>query len=451
MIQAKTVSSKLIDEYGKVPHMGSFDLIVAGGGVAGVATALAARRAGRSVLLIEKSMMLGGLATLGLVNLFVPMCNGRGKQIIFGMAEELLRLSAKYSYDTIPDEWKDGEPSEPTEKRYINRFSPNIFALTLLESLVEEGVELLFDSVVSKPVMEGTRCKGLIVENKSGREYYEGKITADMTGDSDILFRAGIPTMQGRNYFIYSTKAITIESCKKAAESGKINAAFTGRSGGGANLYGKNHPEGMKFFKGTDAQDVTEFLIKNQIRLLENIKKEDRFSRDIVTLPGMMQYRTTRCLQGDYILKEEDRYVHFDDSISAICDFERRDFLYEVPLRCLCRKGFDNIITAGRSASGIGYGWDLLRVIPPAIVTGQAAGIAASLAIESGKPVSDVDIKTLQSDLSAAGIMVHFPDELIPEGAPIGGTAASGSNKSLVRKLGDEIPEMGEKVDIGHI
>ena len=66
----------------------SYDVLVAGGGVAGIAAALTARRAGKKVLLIEKSTILGGLATLGLVNLFVPMCNGRGKQIIYGLAEE---------------------------------------------------------------------------------------------------------------------------------------------------------------------------------------------------------------------------------------------------------------------------------------------------------------------------------------------------------------------------
>ena len=75
----------------KIPFYRNYDIIVAGGGVAGIAAALASAREGKRVLLIEKSCILGGLATIGHINLFVPLCNGRGQQIISGMAEELLK------------------------------------------------------------------------------------------------------------------------------------------------------------------------------------------------------------------------------------------------------------------------------------------------------------------------------------------------------------------------
>lgn len=84
-------------------HVKDYDIIVAGGGVAGVAAAVSAKRMGKSVLLIEKTIGLGGLATSGLINLFVPLCNGRGVQIIRGMAEEMLRHAVRYGYDTIPE------------------------------------------------------------------------------------------------------------------------------------------------------------------------------------------------------------------------------------------------------------------------------------------------------------------------------------------------------------
>ena len=98
----------------------------------------------------------------------------------------------------------------------------------------------------------------------------------------------------------------------------------------------------------------------------------------------MPQLRTTRRIDGDYTLLESDKYRHFEDSIGAIGDFERRDFLYEIPYRTLIRSGYDNLITAGRSASADGYAWDVVRVIPPAIITGQAAGTAAAQALEAG-------------------------------------------------------------------
>ena len=397
-----------------IPRRASYDVIVAGGGVAGVAASLAARRAGKKTLLIEKTTLLGGLATIGLVNLFVPMCNGRGKTIIKGMAEELLRLSIKYGYDTIPEDWHDGEPQKATNQRYLTKFSPNIFALALASLLSDEGVDIRFDSVVAGVAMNGRRCEGLIVDSKSGREFFPCGVAIDATGDSDVLFKAKAPTIQGRNYYTYYGMEVTLDSCKAAVESKNIRNAFTVRFGGSASLYGDNHPKGMKLYSGTDADEISEFLLLNQKEMLDKIKNDDRNSRDIVTLPTMAQFRTTRCIKGDYTLKPDDCYKHFDDSIGAICDFDRRDYLFEIPYRALCHNGYDNLIAAGRCVSGEGYAWDVLRVIPPAMISGQAAGTAASLSLDSNAPIPCVDIEKLQQSLSLANVMIHFDDDLIP-------------------------------------
>ena len=106
---------------------------------------------------------------------------------------------------------------------------------------------------------------------------------------------------------------------------------------------------------------------------------------------------------------------HFDDSICAINDFGHSDHLFEIPLRTITRKEYPNLLTAGRSASGEGYGWDIIRVIPPAILTGQAAAHTACLAIDSGAGVGNVDIASLHKMLEADDIMVHFPNEYVPE------------------------------------
>ena len=132
-------------------------------------------------------------------------------------------------------------------------------------------------------------------------------------------------------------------------------------------------------------------------------------------LPGMCQFRTTRHIDGDYTLKVSDQYRHFADSISAINDFDQRDFLYEVPYRTLIRTGYDNLITAGRTASGEGYAWDVLRVIPPAIVTGQAAGLAAAQALDTGRGIDEIDVGALQKTLEAQRVMIHFDDAWVPE------------------------------------
>lgn len=392
-----------------------YDIIVCGGGVAGVAAAVTAAKCGNSVLIIEKANVLGGLATTGLINLFVPMCNGNGKQIIFGLCEKWARLSARYGPDTIPKEWKNGEPPEPTNIRYVQRYSPNIFALQLTEEIVTSGADILFDCIACDPVMDGNICKGVITESKSGTEYYGCKILIDVTGDCDVLRRGGVPVVSGENFFTYVAKMVTLDSCKTAIETGDISDAFTSVFGGNINLFGDNQPSDVPKWSGLTVEEVTDYLITNHRIVLENLKKTDRLSRDISHLPFMPQFRTTCRLDGDYALKVGDAYRHFDDSICAINDFEHRNHLFEVPLRCITRRDYPNILTAGRSASGIGYGWDLLRVIPPAIITGQAAAHVASLALKDNTGVADVNIPSLQAILEKDNIMVHFPDEYVPE------------------------------------
>ena len=399
----------------KIAMKKKYDVIVCGGGVAGVAAAVTAAKEGHSTLLIEKSNILGGLGTLGLINLFVPMCNGRGKQIIFGLCEKWTRLSAKLGYDTIPEEWKNGEPKEYTEVRYIQRYSPYIFALQLMDEVTSSGVDLLYDCIACDPIMEGNICKGILTESKSGTEYYGCKMLIDTTGDCDVLRRGGVPTVAGENFFTYAGKMITLSSCQKAIDTGDIRMAFTGISGGNINLWGYNQPDNVPKWSGLTVEEVTDYLITNQKVMLNKLKEEDRKTREITHLPMMPQFRTTCHIAGDYSLKIADAYKHFDDSVCAINDFEHKDHLWEVPLRTLTRRDYPNMLTAGRSADGTGHAWDMLRVIPPAILTGQAAAHAACLAIKEQTAAADVTIRTLQNNLEKDDVMIHFPDEYVPE------------------------------------
>ena len=404
-----------VEEKLATPVWGEYDVIVAGGGVAGVAAALSARRRGKSVLLIKKSLTLGGLATLGLINFFVPMCNGRGVRIISGLCDELLRDSIRYGYDTIPAEWRAGEPGPGAQARYVTAYSAPIFSLVLTDKLDGEGIDILLDTVIARPLMKGSLCEGLVVENKTGRGLYRGRMIVDATGDLDIFYRAGAPTVQGKNYFTYWAKGIDLDHIRAAEKSGVAADAIYQVAGGEADLYGGGQRADQRLYGGTTAEDVTEYVIKNQKILLDKLKIQNRLSRDVVQLPGMPQFRTTRHLAGDYSLREADVYRHFDDSIGAVNDFDHRDSLYEIPFRCLVRTGYDNLITAGRSISAEGWAWDVTRVIPPAIITGQAAGLACALALNARCAVGNAPIGEMQAALGESGVMVHFDDRLVPE------------------------------------
>lgn len=399
----------------EIPVAGEYDIIVAGGGVAGVAAAVSAAGEGKSVLLIEKQSMLGGLATSGLITLFVPMCNGRGKQIVKGMADDFLRLATTYGFDDIPSDWKGGEPEAPTKQRLRSHYDTGVFTLVLNKLTADAGVDILYDTLVSDVVMRENICDGLIVENKSGKSYYGARMIIDVTGDADVLFRAGVPCIQGKNYFTSVMHMISLENCQRAIDEHNIGKAIKWIYGGNATLTGKNQPSDRPLYDGTNAAGVSEFIRENQLVAFEKYKNDDRMARAIVTMPGMAQFRTTRHINGDYTLTTTDVFHHFEDSVTAICDMDHRDYLYEIPFRCLCRSDYPNLLTAGRCVSANGYAWDVARVIPPAIVTGQAAGKAAALALDTSKSISLININALQKKLIDGNVMLHFEDSWIPE------------------------------------
>ena len=273
----------------------------------------------------------------------------------------------------------------------------------------------MFDCSAVEPVMNGGHCQGVVADSKSGLAFHPCGVLIDTTGDADMLRRAGIPTATRGNFFTYIGTAVTLDSCRTAAERGDIRFAYRPVSGGQINLYGDNQPADVPLWHGTDGREVSDYLVRNQLFMLDKLKKEPRLSRDVAQLPIIPQLRTSCCIRGNYTLTLADVYRHHPDSVCAINDFDHRDHLFEVPYGCLCKEGFDNILTAGRCASGEGYGWDLLRVIPPAILTGQAAGEAAALALEVGCAVPRLPVPALQKRLEAQNMMLHFPDAYIPE------------------------------------
>ena len=121
--------------------MERYDVAVCGGGFAGISAALAAAREGKKVILFEKQYMLGGLGTAGLVTIYLPLCDGFGRQVSFGIAEELLKLSITYgAEDRYPENWLDGAGTKTEQdKRYEVQYNAQVFAILAEKLLLESG------------------------------------------------------------------------------------------------------------------------------------------------------------------------------------------------------------------------------------------------------------------------------------------------------------------------
>jgi hypothetical protein len=151
------------------------------------------------------------------VNYKCQLCNGNGKQVTFGIAEELLKLSIKYGPGNIPSGWfgQDGEeldfrydelyPEGKLNKRYLTIYSPMAFVFELDEILGESSVDLWLDTLACQPVMKGNKITGVEVENKSGRILIKAKCVIDGTGDADIAYRCNAPCEEKGSYpsFLY--------------------------------------------------------------------------------------------------------------------------------------------------------------------------------------------------------------------------------------------------------
>ena len=150
----------------------------------------------KKVILFEKQYILGGLGTAGLVTIYLPLCDGFGHQVSFGIAEELLKLSITYGAENrYPENWLDGIGTKTEkDKRYEVQYNAQLFAILAEKLLLENGVDILYGSYVVGVSTENKRITKLYVENKSGRTAYSVGAVVDTTGDCDIAKFAGVPT-----------------------------------------------------------------------------------------------------------------------------------------------------------------------------------------------------------------------------------------------------------------
>lgn len=387
-----------------VTAAGSYDVIVVGGGVAGIAAAVAAARSDMRVLLLEKGIILGGLATAGLISWYEPLCDGNGKKMIGGISEELIRLSVQYGFDDLPKEWKQSSPPANASTRYATHFSPTMFALALDRFLLDNGVTIRLDCLAAYPVMEGSHCAGIVAEEKNGKSFFAAGCVVDATGDAQILHTAGMPTRLGENFLTYVAHRTSCELAARLVES-KNMAAFRKWEFCGSDLNGKGHPADRELYLGETGQQITDFVLAGRRLLFDKLCSEDRTTRDITMLPSMPQFRTIRHIVGDYVFTGCEEGRQFDNAIGSCGDFRSRGKHYQIPYSTLYHRRFDNMLAAGRIISASGDGWEITRVIPVAALTGQAAGQAAALSIRSDVAVSDIDVHTLQKQLADSGVL----------------------------------------------
>ncbi|MBE6761426.1 MAG: FAD-dependent oxidoreductase [Ruminococcaceae bacterium] len=382
----------------------NYDVIVVGGGVAGVAAAVASARNGVKTLLMEKTVTLGGLGTQGLISWYEPLCNGEGKQLIAGIPEELIKLCVKYGFENMPTKW-GGKGVKPLDQpRYVTRYSPYIFALALIEYLEENNVDLIFDTLATYPKMENNLCVGIEVETLSGREFYPAKMVVDASGTAVICERAGIPTEVGENYLSYVTHEMDFNVANELAKTGDFCASRKWR-GAGSSLDGVGHPENMKTLHGVTAEDVTFYMTTGGKMVMERIKKQDKNSFDILSAPTMPQFRKIRRIVGDSeFMGTEDNIVP-ENSVGSFGDFRNPGRHFHLPYTTLFNSKFPNIFAAGRIISAKDEGWEITRVIPVAAMSGEAAGTAAALCVKEEVNACNLDVDLLQTTLKSAGVL----------------------------------------------
>lgn len=386
----------------------SCDVLVCGGGFGGISAALAAARAGKKVILLEKQYMLGGLGTAGLVTIYLPLCDGYGKQVSFGIAEELLRLSISLGHEArYPANWLDSnDPAQRTEKdpRFMVRYNAQLFAILAEQLLTKEGVEILYGTYAVAVQRENDKIAAVMIENKTGRQAISVGSVVDATGDCDIAKFADAPTalfQQGNilaawyyytgadGYHLKSLGACDVPDDQKDENYKERNMA-------------------SKRFTGLDGDELSEMMqlshnatLQHFLQLREN--DPTAFPTTIATTP---QIRMTRRIDGEYTLHSTEMHTRFEDSIGMVSDWRKRGPVYEVPFRTLYSAKLKNLITAGRCTSVTDSMWDVMRVIPCCAVTGEAAGTAAAMTDD----FSTLDIAALQAKLVANGVVLHEAD-----------------------------------------
>jgi len=414
------------------------DVVVVGGGPAGMAAALGAARNGASTILLERYNHLGGLASGGMVLVLDDMWDSTFNEIsVRGVCLDLIeRLDAR-GLAVFPrqDEWGTSPSAisrwtrwgafdfhtqhKPHPIVFAAAFDPDGWKRAALEMVAEHGVNLRLHSWFSHAIVEDGRIRGVVCDTKSGREAIVGDVVIDATGDLDVAVSAGAPHIGGA-YMLTTVFRLGNVDCDAAerfeheqpVEFARLDKEVKRLIGGSwahwwlrtplPGVVWCNCPH-MTGLDGLKVEDLTRAEVQGRHHIHQTVDYIRRhmpgFERCVVIdIAPQTGVRQTRMLEGEYVITKDDlmERKRFPDAVARGRD-------YTTPYRAIVPKGIDNLLVAGRHYSATSSAQKMSREIPPCMAMGEAAGVAAALALDSGVTVRNVDVKRLQALLRAQG------------------------------------------------
>jgi len=426
----KTINQEnIIEPSRSIPVIDRTDVLVAGGGPAGIGAASAAARLGVKTTLVEHYGFLGGLWTAGMLN---PILDSQRKGGIVSEIVECLQTDGKLVSGT--------------------RFD-NEYMKYLLDSLMlQADVDIRMHRLIVDTICDGNEVRGIVTESKSGREAFLAKVVIDCTGDGDVCARAGVPFTKGREedglmqsmtlFFMLSNVKFkqqgtyqVYELLKNAADKYNLNYSVPYRQPSFFEIPIRNHAvvqlTHMNCYDGTDADDLTKAAIEGRRQTHEAVNVMTNYvpefaDVELVATATQMGVRETRHIEGRYRLQEEDclNGRQFEDGIcwvrfsidihgpkpsltSGTVEIEGRKVKpYQIPYRSLLPVNKENLLMAGRCISGTSKASASFRVTGDCVAMGQAAGTAAALAVKKQIIPSQVDAADLVEQLRKDGVQI---------------------------------------------
>ena len=360
--------------------MKRYDVAVVGCGVAGVAAAVAAARLGAKTVMIEKTCTPGGLATAGLINIFLPLCDGNGTQVTFGLADELMHRK-----------------NAAEEERLRCVFSPAAMILALEELLMDNQVDIWYDTLVTGVEKSGKQIQSVTVENTDGRSVIEAKSFVDASGSALLARLAGENVAYGKN--VLSLWALEYEGSKQYGRD---------RMAPEINMLTRGNPN--RTFTGPDAKDISSYMMETRSILRKFYQDEqqagrsDRFQRWPLMLASMPQFRKIAARKGDFELSDNMNNRYFADSIGLVSDWRKSGPVWEIPFGTITAPATKNLFAAGRCISSVGDAWEITRCIPCACLTGEAAGYAAAFRCQDSGDLTE----QVQKQMVKGGNILHW-------------------------------------------